>query len=68
MGEGCFSGLRSCRSCLPNSVDGGERVVVVLQPQLVLSILVSQQAGFAQQGGVLQLSARQLLVNGLQAK
>lgn len=43
-------------------------MVAVLQSQLMLSILVSQQAGFAQQGCVLQLSARQLLVNRLQTK
>lgn len=53
---------------LPNSVDGGDRPVEVLQPQLVLSVLVGEQAGFAQQGRVLQLSARQPLVNGLQAE
>lgn len=52
---------------LPNSVDGGERVVVVLQSQLMLSILVGQQTGFPQQRLVPELSACQLLVNRLQA-
>lgn len=55
-------------SWLPNGVDGGERVVVVLQSELVLGVLVGEQAGFAQQGGVLQRSARQLLVNRLQTQ
>lgn len=43
-------------------------MVVVLQSQLLLGVLVGEQAGFAQQGCVLQLPARQLLVNRLQTK
>lgn len=43
-------------------------MVVVLQSELVLGVLVGQQAGFAQQGCVLQRSACQLLVNRLQTE
>lgn len=53
---------------LPHGVDGGQRAPVALQPQLLLGVLVGQQAGFSQQRLVLELSARQLPVHRLQAK
>jgi len=53
---------------LPDGVDGGELVVVVLQPQQLLGVLVGQQTGFPQQRLVLELSPRHLPVDGLQAQ